>query len=133
MNTHPFPTSLRPQSIVETLVAWREREPHRSALTILREGEAVERRATYRELHDEVMQVAAGLRERCAPGERVLLLLPTGVEFVTAFFGCLAAGMVAIPASHPMQPRKVAQWKKLQAIVQNSGATLVVAPEMSLE
>ncbi|HJV64062.1 MAG TPA: AMP-binding protein [Albitalea sp.] len=133
INAHPFPTVHRPRSIIETLIAWRERTPERCALKVLRDGEQVEREISYRQLHDETMQVAAGLRARLAVGSRVLILLPTGVEFVTAFYGCLAAGMVAIPAHHPQQPKKVAQWKKLQAIVDNSGATLIVAPERSLE
>jgi acyl-CoA synthetase (AMP-forming)/AMP-acid ligase II/acyl carrier protein len=133
MNARPFPNAHRPQSIIETLIAWRELAPDRTALTILREGEQVERAATYRELHDQAMQLAAGLRSRCRAGSRVLLLLPTGVEFAALFYGCLAAGMVAIPASHPQQPRKVGQWKKLQAIVENSGAALIVAPDKSLE
>jgi acyl-CoA synthetase (AMP-forming)/AMP-acid ligase II/acyl carrier protein len=133
MSSNHFPTPQRPRSIVETLVAWRELTPERCALTILREGEEVESRTTYRELHERVTQVAAGLAQRAARGDRVLLLLPTGVEFVCTFYGCLAAGMVAIPAHHPQQPKKVAQWKKLQAIVESSGATLIVAPDKSLE
>ncbi|MFL6665320.1 MAG: AMP-binding protein, partial [Rhizobacter sp.] len=123
----------RSASIVECLARWRERTPDRHALHVLRDGEQVERSISYRELHDTSLQVAQGLRRRCAPKGRVLLLLPNDFSFVASFYGCLAAGLVAIPAYHPQQPKKVGQWKKLQAIAENSGASLIIAPPRSAE
>src|SRR5436305_15165414 len=38
-------------------------------------------------------------------GERVVLLFPPGLAFVSAFFGCLYAGAVAVPALPP-RPRR---------------------------
>jgi acyl-CoA synthetase (AMP-forming)/AMP-acid ligase II/acyl carrier protein len=133
MHTALFPTPDRPRSLVETLAAWRERDPQRIALTVLRDGERVERTATFSELHDGALQLAAAIARRAAPGARVLLLLPEGHDFVQAFLACLMAGRVAIPAALPLQPRKVAQWKKLQSIVGNSGATLVLAPDKAVD
>jgi acyl-CoA synthetase (AMP-forming)/AMP-acid ligase II/acyl carrier protein len=133
MSSVPFPTAARPRSLVETLAAWRERDPQRVALTVLREGEQVERTTTFADLHDGARRLAAALAHRTRGGDRVLLLLPDAHDFVLAFLACLVAGRVAIPAALPLQPRKVAQWKKLQAIADNSGATLVVAPARSVE
>ena len=48
MNPSLFPTAHRPDSIVDTLAAWRELAPEQVALTILRDGEEIERTATYR-------------------------------------------------------------------------------------
>ena len=127
-----FPLPHLPASIIETLQAWRDQTPDRLALTVLREGEEVERQASYGELFDEISRVAAALHEQLPAGARVLLLLPTGLEFVSAFYGCLMAGLVAIPAHHPQQARKLAQWQKLQAIVDSSGASFVIAPDKSL-
>ncbi len=132
MHTALFPTPARPRSLIETLAAWRERDPHRVALKVLREGEHVERTATFAELHDDALQLAGAIARRTVPGARVLLLLPEGHDFALAFLGCLMAGRVAVPAALPLQPRKVAQWKKLQSIVGNSGATLVVAPAKAI-
>ena len=39
------------------------------------------------------------------PGDRVLLLVPPGLDYVAAFFGCLYAGAVAVPA-YPPNPRR---------------------------
>src|SRR5262249_61384754 len=43
--------------------------------------------------------VALGVR----PGERVALVLPTGPEFMDAFFGILAAGAVPVPLYPPVR------------------------------
>ncbi|WP_269630151.1 AMP-binding protein [Pelomonas sp. BJYL3] len=132
MDRSLFPLPQLPASIIETLQAWRDQTPDRVALTVLREGEEVERQASYGELFDEVGRVAAALHGQLPAGARVLLLLPTGLEFVSAFYACLMAGLVAIPAHHPQQARKLAQWQKLQAIVDSSGASFVIAPDKSL-
>lgn len=132
MDRSLFPLPQLPASIIETLQAWRDQTPDRVALTVLREGEEVERQASYGELFDEVSRVATALHGQLPAGARVLLLLPTGLEFVGAFYGCLMAGLVAIPAHHPQQARKLAQWQKLQAIVDSSGASFVIAPDKSL-
>ena len=42
-----------------------------------------------------------GCRTSSAAGERALLLYPPGLEFIAAFFGCLYAGVVAVPAYLP--------------------------------
>ena len=47
-------------------------------------------------------------------GERALLVYPAGLDFIIAFFGCLQAGVVAVPASLP-RPNRPAP--RLRAIV----------------
>ena len=48
------------------------------------------------------------LQSHSAGGERVLLLYPTGLEFIAAFFGCLYAGVIAVPVPppNPAQPQR---------------------------
>ncbi|WP_205660497.1 fatty acyl-AMP ligase [Amycolatopsis antarctica] len=58
---------------------------------------------TYRELDERARAIAVWLRERAEPGARVMLLFPNGLDFTGAFFGCLYAGMVAVPAPVPEQ------------------------------
>ena len=38
-------------------------------------------------------------------GDRLLLVFPPGIEFVQGFFGCLCAGMVAVPLAPPAARR----------------------------
>ena len=133
MSTALFPTRERPQSILETLAAWRERTPERLALTVLGSGEEPQSRSSFRQLHERSLGMAQGLLRHARPGDRVLLLLPNDLQFVCGFFGCLAAGLVAVPAHHPPQMRKPAQWKRLQAIVDSCAAALIVVPQKSAE
>ena len=52
-----------------------------------------------------------------------LLLYPPGIEFVIAFFGCLYAGVVAIPAYPPRRNQKMS---RLEAIVRDARARVVL-------
>src|SRR5690606_19210826 len=60
---------------------------------------------TYRELYQQACGVAAELQQRSLTGERALLLYPAGLDFIVAFFGCLLAGVVAVPAYPPRKNR----------------------------
>ena len=57
---------------------------------------------TYAALDARARAVAAGLRRQgVGVGDRALLLYAPGAEFLTAFFGCLYAGVVAVPTFPP--------------------------------
>ena len=51
--------------------------------------------------------IAARLGAEGLAGERALLAFPPGLEFLAAFFGCLYAGVVAVPA-YPPRPNRTA-------------------------
>ncbi|MGW1680858.1 fatty acyl-AMP ligase [Saccharopolyspora sp. NPDC002376] len=82
--------------------------PERTALTFVTDVERTDGAArwTYARLDAEARRVAAWLRTRCAAGDRVLLLYPTGLDFAAAFVGCLYAGMAAVPAPLPGRYRQ---------------------------
>ncbi|MFD7659841.1 fatty acyl-AMP ligase [Actinosynnema sp. NPDC059797] len=52
---------------------------------------------TWAELDARARGVASELRKRCVPGDRALLLLPQGIDYVVAFVGCLYADVLAVP------------------------------------
>jgi long-chain acyl-CoA synthetase len=57
-----------------------------------------ERSISWADLDRHVDSLAAGLRgSGSQAGERVALLLPNSIEFATAYFGVLRAGLVAVP------------------------------------
>ncbi|HEV2764536.1 MAG TPA: AMP-binding protein, partial [Pyrinomonadaceae bacterium] len=88
-----------------------------TAYTFLSDGEAEEEHLTYGELDRRARLVAARLQAAVRPGERVLLLYPPGLEYVAAFFGCLYAGAVAVPAYPPRQNQTL---QRLQAILSDA-------------
>jgi acyl-CoA synthetase (AMP-forming)/AMP-acid ligase II/acyl carrier protein len=60
---------------------------------------------TYRQLDQRAMQIGAWLAEHAEVGDRALLVYMPGLEFVAAFFGCIYAGVLPVPATYP-KPRR---------------------------
>ena len=77
----------------------------KTALVFLADGEHEAERLTYGELDGKARAIARHVVENGLAGERVLLLYPPGLGFVTAFLGCLYAGVVAVPAYPPRRRR----------------------------
>lgn len=93
--------------------------PSRSALIFLETGDERSVELSYQSLHRRAMAVAAELANRGLCGERVLLLLPSGLEYVVSFLGCLYAGVIAVPA-YP--PRNNWHAERISVIVRDTGA-----------
>jgi acyl-CoA synthetase (AMP-forming)/AMP-acid ligase II len=106
-------------TLVELLRYRASTQPERIAYIFLRNGETEEARLTYGELDQNARAIAAHLQSLDAQGERGLLLYPPGLDFISAFFGCLYAEVVAIPA-YP--PRRNQNLFRLQAIIADSQA-----------
>jgi amino acid adenylation domain-containing protein/non-ribosomal peptide synthase protein (TIGR01720 family) len=114
-------------SLVQLLQERAEFAPEGLAYRFPGDGEAGEARITYGELDLRARAIAAALQDMRARGERALLLFPAGLTFIEAFFGCLYAGVIAVPA--PL-PRRNAQ--RLQAMVVDSGAKFALTNAASL-
>ena len=82
-------------------------EPERVAYTFLPDGLTDGPSLTYGELDRQARALAARLARHSAPGDRALLLYPQSLDFIVAFFGCLYAGIVGIPAYPPPVRTKV--------------------------
>lgn len=108
---------------IKTLVALlRDRaisQPNQLAYSFLVDGETEEASLTYQELEQKARLIASLLQSLNATGERALLLYPQGLEFIAAFFGCLYAGVIAVPV-YP--PRRNQRLTRLQAIAQDAQA-----------
>ncbi|SEG14374.1 amino acid adenylation domain-containing protein [Nonomuraea solani] len=72
-----------------------------TAFEFVASGDAKPSAVTFPELHDRARSIGALLAERVAPGDRVLVLLPPGLDYVAAFLGCLYAGTIAVPLYPP--------------------------------
>jgi amino acid adenylation domain-containing protein len=109
-------------NLVELLRLRARQHPARLAYTFLRDGEAEESRLTYGELERRARAVAARLAAYGLKGERVLLLYPAGLEYITAFWGCLYAGAVAVPAYPPRLGRGLERVHAVAADAQAAAA-----------
>ncbi|HEY0195908.1 MAG TPA: AMP-binding protein [Kofleriaceae bacterium] len=114
-------------SLVEVLRAHAERRPTQLAFTYLAPDGSVESQLTYAELDRRARGVAAELqREGDVRGERVLIIQPHALDFVTAFFGALYAGAVAMPV---VPSRTARMTTMLEALVANGAPSLASVDE----
>ncbi|MGW5048874.1 fatty acyl-AMP ligase [Streptomyces griseoluteus] len=90
-------------NLLEHIAAHARRQPSKDAVIFVRgrRDERTEQRLSYGELDRTARRLGRWLARRSEPGDRILLLLPTGLEFVTALIGCHHAGLVAVPAPPP--------------------------------
>src|SRR5215210_4183657 len=92
-------------TLIEILRARATRQADKTAYLFLANGEDEEASLTFAELDRRARALGAFLQKHGGSGERVLLLYPPGLEFVTSFLGCLYGGAIAVPAYPPRTNR----------------------------
>lgn len=110
-------------SFPDVLGSWATLTPRRTALTWLEDGESLAHELTYEALDKRAREISVGIRTHLEPGDRALLLHPPGLEFVTAFFGCLYGGVVPVPVYPPRNQR---HFPRIEAILDDAGARCVL-------
>ena len=108
----------RPATLVSLLRSRAAEQGGKTAFAFLTDGEVEGERLTYAGLAGRAQAIAAALCESLAPGDRALLLYPPGLEFIAAFFGCLAAGVIAVPAYPPRRSDR--SQERLRAIARDA-------------
>src|SRR3954469_1922692 len=78
---------------------------------------------TFRQLHHSASALARRLTVAARPGDRAILVFPPGIEFMVAFFGCLMAGIIAVPM---MMPRRNSARDASAAILANCTPTVAL-------
>ncbi|MEM7033907.1 MAG: AMP-binding protein, partial [Chloroflexota bacterium] len=101
MNIAAHQKPLYYNSFVDILTERSRHTPDRPAFTFLAHQAQTEITWTYRQLDKRARAIAASLQQHKPAGERVLLLYPSGLDFIAAFFGCLYAQAIAIPLPIP--------------------------------
>ncbi|WP_162147844.1 MupA/Atu3671 family FMN-dependent luciferase-like monooxygenase, partial [Legionella oakridgensis] len=92
-------------------------------ITSNEQGSFDESTLTYQELLSSVQIEAKRIEEVSQKGDRVLILLPSGLEYIVSFLACLHSGRIAVPA-YP--PRSSQHQKRLQSILKDSLANLII-------
>ncbi|WP_040897601.1 type I polyketide synthase [Xenococcus sp. PCC 7305] len=114
------------QTFIDRLAERVASRPEKTAFTFLQDGETESSSLSYQELEAKATAIATVLQSRNAKGERALLLYQPGLEFITAFLGCLYAGVVAVPAYPPRANRSIG---RLLAIVADANAKFALTSE----
>ncbi len=114
---------LKAATLVDILQQRAFAQPQKTAYTFLVDGEKEKLSLTYGELDRRARAIAAYLQSISLAQERVLLLFPAGLDYIEAFFGCLYAGVIAIPAYPPRPNRSLS---RLHSIIQDADATIAL-------
>lgn len=106
------------------LLLWRAlHQPDQRAYSFLEDGETVGVDLTNSELDRQAKTIAVLLKNLAPDCSRALLVYPPGLDYIAAFFGCLYAGVAAIPVYPPRVNRSMLQF---QAIVADAQATVAL-------
>ncbi|KAA0983909.1 condensation domain-containing protein [Pseudomonas sp. ANT_J28] len=113
---------------IEVLEANARHFPQRAALHFLPNGVEIGETLTFAQLHEQSRSLAAALQARYAPGDRVLLMLPSSLDYARAFCACLYAGLIAVPL-FPPPSRKPRHLDRVRNVVVDAQPALILAPE----
>ena len=116
---------------VDTLPAALERAAAAGAHLLLGKGDQTPRVVTWRDLQDQASRAAAHLLalglER---GGRVVLMLPTGEDWLASFFGTLLAGGVPVPVGPTFSFGGIDKYvATVRHIAQDAGARIFIGTE----
>jgi acyl-CoA synthetase (AMP-forming)/AMP-acid ligase II len=78
---------------------------------------------SYAELDSRAKAISAALHGVGKSGDRALLLFPPTLEFAVAFWGCVYAGVVAVPVKPPHSAQNAVS---VAAIMRDSGANIIL-------
>ncbi|MBO4122688.1 amino acid adenylation domain-containing protein, partial [Cupriavidus gilardii] len=116
------------ETLLDYLIQHATSRADATALTVLDEDHPEGTPYRYRELLARAAAYATRLREVAQPGERAMIVLDTGIDYVGAFLGCLLARVIAVPAFPPesLRPQHLA---RLNAIAADARPSVVVVDD----
>jgi acyl-CoA synthetase (AMP-forming)/AMP-acid ligase II len=117
-------------SMVDLLRRRAAEQPDDRAYVFLSEKGSEEAELTFAELYQRAVIVAAHLARYLRKGDRALLMFPPGLDFIVAFFGCLVAGVIAVPI---MPPRRTSTRDSSENIIADCGALVVMTTTALIE
>jgi len=117
------------QNLIDILRLHITQNPNKTAFIFLADGKNDKEQLTYQQLDKNARRIARYLQQYAKQNDRILLPYLPGLEFISAFMGCLYAGMVAVPA-YPLRTNHHA--KRLLTIIEDCRPTLILGNTASL-
>jgi acyl-CoA synthetase (AMP-forming)/AMP-acid ligase II len=118
------------RSIADVLLMRATSTPGRTAYTFVHD-DVLSEMITCQELAAAAAAQAARILDATQTGDRVLIALEAGVDYIVALFACFMAGRVAVPTLPPRTARRRAL---VDAIVADCSPALVIAePDQALD
>ena len=111
-----------------TVNAALENAARADAGVVLIDATETETRLSWREIFSRARRIAGALVGRgIQPGDRVAIVLPTGADFLDAFFGTQLAGAVPVPLYPPVRLGRMGEYARATGrMLEACGAKLVL-------
>ena len=129
----PISPPAHAQTLVEVLEWHAERHPERPHVLLYGDlgsehGEFAAATITYGQLLEEARRVATALVSRgLLPRQAVALMLPTGRDYLTSFFGVMLAGGIPVPIYPPARLAQIEDHLRRHArILANAEAVFII-------
>ncbi|MEU1088629.1 fatty acyl-AMP ligase [Streptomyces sp. NPDC005892] len=119
----PDATTSELPSLPEVLRLRARTRPDDLAYVFLRNGESPEETLTYRQLDRSARSRAATLEAAQLRGQAVVLLYPSGLEFISTLLACMYAGVAGAPVQVPTRLRGL---ERLRRIADDAGTNTVL-------
>jgi acyl-CoA synthetase (AMP-forming)/AMP-acid ligase II/acyl carrier protein len=116
------------RTLLDLLANQAANQPDGLAYVYLDERDGLSK-VTFGQLDRRARAIAARLQLELNSGDRALLVYPAGLEFIAAFFGCLYAGVVGVPATYPKPKRPM---PRLQRIALDCDAHVALSSAQTL-
>lgn len=110
-------------TIMDQLARHAEQKPQQTALVCVDKKNHTH--WSYQALYEQSLLLAGHLQAHVSAGDRALILMDTGIEYVTSFLACQHLGVTAIP-SFPPESTKAQHIARTVGITEDSSAKLVL-------
>ncbi|MDR3478494.1 MAG: beta-ketoacyl synthase N-terminal-like domain-containing protein [Gammaproteobacteria bacterium] len=124
---------LKSNHFVFVVQNWAAQLPNQMAYTFLDDAKKAKVQLTYAELDKKARAIAAYLQQKNIFSQRVLVLYSTGLEFISAFLGCLYAGAIAVPVNAPAPAELARSRDLLNAIAEDADISCILTESAYLE
>lgn len=102
-------------------------QPEQLAYALIRDNLELEIQLTYGQLERRVRSLAGRLVQEVSPGTKALLLYSQGLDAACAFWACICAGLVPVPAPAPDPISGKSGLLRLRNIIEDAQVSLVLS------
>ncbi|CAH9066788.1 D-alanine--D-alanyl carrier protein ligase [Pseudoalteromonas sp. CIP111854] len=119
--------------ITDLVLCCPKHQAAQTALTFLDVKGELECQFSYQQLEQQSLAHGAAIQRHADVGDVVLVALENMVDFVSVFFGCMVAGVVAVPVPTPKGERDKKGLSRVFNIAQAAGANLIVSDNLAIK
>lgn len=121
----------REDELVTKFASCSEGSSVEPAYVLLSDDDAKSQSLTHRQLLKDAKALAVTIQRQVCVGDRVILFYPFGLDYITAFFACIYAGVIAVPAFPPSSRRR--DWGRINTIFDNAKPVLILTCDHLLD